>query len=318
METPDNGRSPSDDDVNDEPDRLYDADEDGDEYAGLALSDEELAGGDGDGGESMSVKEWLEREPSTRDRLLVRIFGEEPEFSFSLGDGIVRWFVTRAAIVFLLAILISVLVSSLGWGTLFAGYADFQAHTGADPGSSAANISESVNDLVANSTKMQSRLQLKHQDVKVVDVTTGSRLTVRGFTGAASRSVYTVRPIGAVAPPPSDRVEDARPSAYGLRNTSESRSCLREWGDRSENYTRTLLEGENVTLVSPRSDDDVTSEDGGESYYLLKNNTTLSTQLLQRGLARTPSTDFPNQANFSSIRDRARENGTGIWSCSSA
>ena len=321
MGTPSDGERP--DERDETGDELYEDAEEGD-YVGFDLSDERLAEKPEwvTDEEPMSVEEWKAREPNARDRVLMKLFGDGGELSSPLGGGLIQWFVTRLMMLMILMVLIGVLASAVGWGALFAGFDGFGSGPGSDGEGSSANASVSLAELASDVREARSGFGSGRRIVTVVGVSTGSSFTVR-VPDSSTGAIHRVRLIAATAPPPSEGVREPTPSLYGLQNTSANRSCLNAWGDRGLNRTRSLIDGENVTLIAPMTDEGNGSTDGsaaanssaGGAYYAVHDNSSLSARLLREGYGRLPDREIANRDNYSTIRDRARENGTGVWGC---
>jgi micrococcal nuclease len=150
----------------------------------------------------------------------------------------------------------------------------------------------------------------ENRTATVVYVVDGDTLDVRFQDGTEER----VRLLGVDTP---EVHEGVSPDEFeGVPDTEAGRSCLRSWGERASEYARARLDGETVRVeFDPESD-----RRGGYDRllaYVVVENESFNRVLVANGYARLYDTAFTQRDAYARLERRARENGTGLWSCAS-
>ncbi|WP_336037427.1 thermonuclease family protein [Halobacterium yunchengense] len=148
----------------------------------------------------------------------------------------------------------------------------------------------------------------ENRTATVVDVVDGDTVDVRFADGTED----TVRLLGVDTP---EVYADNSPAEFeGVPDTEAGRSCLRSWGERAGEYARDRLAGETVTVaLDPESD-----RRGGYDRllaYVYVDDESFNRALVESGYARLYDTEFGARDDYAALERRAREHGTGLWSC---
>jgi micrococcal nuclease len=148
----------------------------------------------------------------------------------------------------------------------------------------------------------------ERHDVTVVEVVDGDTIVVEYPNGTRE----TVRLLGVDTP--EVHAENDPSEFEGVPDAESGRECLRDWGHRSSEFARTELAGETVTLVvDPEAD-----RRGGYGRllaYVEYDDGRFNYELVDQGYARLYDTAFADRDRYADAERRARENGTGLWSC---
>lgn len=147
--------------------------------------------------------------------------------------------------------------------------------------------------------------------VELLDVVDGDTIDVRLPDG----SEETVRLVGVDTP--EVHVENDPAEYEGIPDTTAGATCLREAGHDASAYLDRRLEAGNVSLVFDPNTDRRGGYDRLLAYvYVGEHN--LNYDLVATGNARVYDTDFVLRDSFDGVEQRARTNGTGLWTCQTA
>jgi micrococcal nuclease len=144
----------------------------------------------------------------------------------------------------------------------------------------------------------------------VVHVVDGDTLDVRFADGSEDR----VRLLGVDTP---EVHEGVSPDEFeGVPDTEAGRACLRSWGERASEFATERLAGASVTVTTDSEADRRGGYDRLLAYVTVEGES-FNRALLEDGYARLYDTQFSKRDAFAAAEQRARENGTGLWSCAS-
>jgi len=102
----------------------------------------------------------------------------------------------------------------------------------------------------------------------------------------------------------------------GVPDTEAGRACLRSWGERASEFATERLAGASVTVTTDSEADRRGGYDRLLAYVTVEGES-FNRALLEDGYARLYDTQFSKRDAFAAAEQRARENGTGLWSCAS-
>lgn len=144
--------------------------------------------------------------------------------------------------------------------------------------------------------------------VEIVSITDGDTMDVRFPDG----SIETIRLLGVDTPETS--VTQVEPDDWGMKDTTDSRDWLANWGEKATNYAEERLSGEIYIKTDPEAD--------RRGYYgrLLvyayqseSSDISFNRRLLENGYARYYSSQFSKQSTFKKAESEARASSTGAW-----
>jgi micrococcal nuclease len=148
------------------------------------------------------------------------------------------------------------------------------------------------------------------RNATVVGVVDGDTVDVRFADGTKER----VRLLGVDTP--EVHADVSAGEFEGVPDTEAGRSCLRSWGERASGYATERLSGESVTVEFDAESDRRGGYDRLLAYVIVEDQS-FNRALLENGYARLYDSDFTQRDNYAAIEQRARENGTGLWTCAS-
>lgn len=146
------------------------------------------------------------------------------------------------------------------------------------------------------------------QRVTVTETVDGDTLEIRYSDGGDD----TLRLLGVDTPEIHGAVN---PGEFDADDTPETRKCLRRWAVKAAEYAGTL-DGRNVTLRQDRVQD--LRGDYGRllGYVYFNGSESFNYRLVEKGYARVYDSRFEQRQRFIDAEKAAREERSGVWSCS--
>jgi micrococcal nuclease len=145
--------------------------------------------------------------------------------------------------------------------------------------------------------------------VTVTGVVDGDTVRIRYRNGSND----TVRLLGIDTP--ETHVENDPTEFAGVPDTDAGRACLREAGRDATRFVSRRLLGEQVRVQLDSVADGRGYYDRVLAYVVYDDGRDLNHQLVASGHARIYPTEFERRDSYESAVDAARENGTGLWRC---
>ncbi|HMA83921.1 MAG TPA: lamin tail domain-containing protein [Candidatus Thermoplasmatota archaeon] len=146
------------------------------------------------------------------------------------------------------------------------------------------------------------------QDVTVTRVIDGDTLVVR----FSNQSIATIRLLGVDCPETS--LQHNNPNEY---QNITNLSCLTYYGNQAKNYVISLL---NNSQISISFDEQAQKKDRYDRFlcYVTFESFDFNAQLVEEGYARVYTLEtFSKKSNYLSLQEKAIEQNSGLWGCSS-
>lgn len=138
-------------------------------------------------------------------------------------------------------------------------------------------------------------------DTARVEYQNGSTAKVR-FLGVDTPEVHT----------------DNDPGEFeNVPNTEAGTNCLRDWGHKASEFTRSKLRGEQVTITFDENEPRRGSY-GRLLVYVHHDGELFNYQLVDQGYARMYDSDFTKRSRFASAESNAQQESIGLWDCTDA
>ncbi|QGA80651.1 thermonuclease family protein [Candidatus Nanohalobium constans] len=102
------------------------------------------------------------------------------------------------------------------------------------------------------------------------------------------------------------------PKEYFLENTSKSRKCLREMGEKASEFAQEKLADREIQVATD-SEADRRGAYGRLLAYLEYNGSDLGQELLKKGYARVYNSSFERKEKYRELGTESRREGKGIW-----
>lgn len=144
--------------------------------------------------------------------------------------------------------------------------------------------------------------------VTVVEIIDGDTAEIEYRNGSTER----VRFLGVDTP---EVHTDNDPAEFeNVPNTDAGADCLRDWGHKASEFTRSELRGEQVTITFDENEGRRGSY-GRLLVYIHHEEDLFNYRLVARGYARMYDSDFTKRGRFSSAESTAQRESVGLWDC---